>query len=115
MAHVQRFERVEDLGLLVSQGLGAERHRRFHGHEPEHLEQVGDDHVPVGAGGVVERCAALDGQRLRYVDLHVADVLAVPDRLEQPVREPEREDVVDRLLAQEVVDAEHLRLVEDGV
>ena len=80
-----------------------------------HLEQVGHDHVPVGAGRVVERGPALDRQRLRHVDLHVPDVITVPDRLEQPVREPERQDVVDRLLAQEVVDPEDLRLVEDRV
>ena len=57
--------------------------------KPEHLEQVRDDHVPVGAGLLVELGAALDPHRLRHVDLHVADVLAVPDRLEQPVGEPQ--------------------------
>jgi hypothetical protein len=40
----------------------------------------------------------------------VVDVVAVPDRLEQPVREAERQHVLDRLLAQVVVDAEDLRL-----
>ena len=42
-------------------------------------------------------------------------MVAVPDRLEQPVREPQREDVLHGLLAEEVVDPEDLRLVEDGV
>jgi len=40
--------------------------------------------------------------------LHVADVVAVPDRLEQAVGEAEGQDVVDRLFAQEVVDPEDL-------
>ena len=110
---VDRLQRLEHLLLLVPQVLGGQRHRRLHGHEPQDLEQVGDDHVPVGAGRVVERGPPLDRERFRHVDLHVAEVKAVPDRLVQPVREPEREDVVDRLLAQEVVDAEHLRLIED--
>ena len=83
--------------------------------KPMHLEQVGDDHVPEGAGALVEPGSALDGQRLGNVDLHVADVVAVPDGLEEPVGEAEGEDVVDRLLAEEVVDAEHLGLVEGGV
>jgi hypothetical protein len=76
---------------------------------------VGDDHVPVGAGVVEETGASLDRERLGHVDLHVADVLAVPHRLEQAVGEPEGQDVAHRLLAEEVVDPEDLRLVEDGV
>ena len=52
---------------------------------------------------------------LGHVDLDVADVVAVPDRLHQPVGEAQYEDVVHRLLAEEVVDAEDLRLVEDRV
>ena len=47
-------------------------------------------------------------ERLGDVDLHVVDVLPVPDRLEQAVGEAEGQDVLRRLLAQEVVDAEDL-------
>ena len=42
-------------------------------------------------------------------------MLAVPDRLEHPVREAQREDVLHGFLAEEVVDPEDLRLVEDAV
>ena len=91
---------------------GAERRRRLHGHERQHLEQVGDDHVAVRAGLLVEADALLQRQRLGHVDLHVVDVVAVPDRLEQTVGEAEGEDVLRRLLAEEVVDAEDLALVE---
>ena len=42
-------------------------------------------------------------------------MVAVPDRLEEAVGEPQREDVLRRLLAEEVVDAEDLLLVEDLV
>jgi hypothetical protein len=72
-------------------------------------------HVAVRAGGIVEAAAPADRQCLRHVDLHVVDVLAVPDRLEQPVREPQRQDVLRRLLPEEVVDAKHLILAEHGV
>ena len=57
----------------------------------------------------------LMSDRLGYVDLHVIDEIAVPDRFEQAVGEAEREDVLGRLLAEEVVDAEDLFLVEDLV
>ena len=66
------------------------------------------DHVAKGAGLLVELRPALDRDRLGHVDLHVADVLAVPDRFEQPVGETDREDVVDGLLAEEVVDPKDL-------
>ena len=68
--------------------------------------------VPVASKNAARPSIA---DRLRHVDLDVADVVAVPDRLEEPVGEPQGEQVVDGLLAQEVVDAEDLRLVEDGV
>ena len=42
----------------------------------------------------------------------VVDEVAVPHRLEQRVGEPQRHQVLDRLLAQVVIDPEHLRLVE---
>ena len=42
----------------------------------------------------------------------MVDELAVPDRLEDAVREPQREHVLDRLLAEVVVDAEDLALLE---
>src|SRR5438309_11905441 len=48
-------------------------------------------------------------------DLHLVDVLPVPDRLEDPVREPHDEDVLDRLFAEVVIDTEDLILAEDRV
>jgi hypothetical protein len=69
---------------------------------------VGDDHVLVRAGGLVEVRPRVEAQLLGDVDLDVVDEVAVPDRFEQPVGEAERQDVLRRLLAQEVVDAEDL-------
>ena len=112
---VERLEGVEDALLLRRQRVRAERGRRLHRHEAERLEQVRDDHVAERAGRVVELRAVLDAQRLGHVDLDLGDVLGRPDRLEQPVREPEREDVLHVLLAEEVVDPEDLLLAEDRV
>ena len=70
------------------------------------------DHVAQRAGLLVELAARLDAHRLRRGDLHVIDAVAVPDRLEQPVGEAERHDVLHRLLAEIVVDAEDLVLVQ---
>ena len=70
------------------------------------------EHVAHRAGFLVEGGAALDPDRLGHGDLHVVDELPVPDRLEDAVREPKRQHVLHRLLAQVVVDPEDLPLDE---
>jgi hypothetical protein len=64
-------------------------------------------------GLLVEGAAALDADRLGHGDLHVVHVAPVPDRLEDPVGEPEDEQVPDGLLAQVVIDPVDLGLAED--
>ena len=71
---------------------------------------MGDDHVAVGAGLLVEADAAPDIERLGHVNLDVVDEVAAPDRLEQAVGESEGENVLRRLLAEEMVDPEDLLL-----
>jgi hypothetical protein len=69
---------------------------------------VGYHHVAIGAGRFVETGTFAKPQRFGDVDLHVVDEHAVPDRLEESVREAERKDVLRRLFAQEMVDAKDL-------
>ena len=56
--------------------------------------------------------ARADAERLGDGDLHVVDELAVPDGLEDAVRESQRQHVLHGLFAQVVVDAKDLVLVE---
>src|SRR5581483_44935 len=81
----------------------------------EDLEDVVLDDVAERAGLLVERPTVLDAELLRDRDLHVVDVAAVPQRLEDRVREPQREDVLDGLLREVVVDPVDLVLREDLV
>ena len=67
------------------------------------------------AGLLVEAAAALHAEGLGHGDLHALHVVPVPDRLEEGVGEAEDEEVLHRLLAQVVVDAEDGWLGEDGV
>ena len=107
--HVLRVDRqhaAKDLVLFLADRPRLQRRRWFHRHEGENLEQMGDDHVAIRSGRLVERRTFAEPERLGNVDLHVIDEVAVPDRLEQPVGEAECEDVLRRLLAEEVIDAE---------
>ena len=76
---------------------------------------MGHHHVAERAGRLVEAGTHVEAQRLGHVDLHMVDEVAIPDRLEQLVRKPEREDVLRGLLAEEVIDAKDLLFVEHFV
>ena len=109
----------EHLLLLDPQGLGVERRRLLHRDEGHQLQQVVLDDVAGGADAVVVAGPAADADVLGHGDLHVVDVVGVPDRLEHRVGEPHGQDVLDGLLAEVVVDPEDRarreHAVEDGV
>jgi hypothetical protein len=71
-------------------------------------------HVAQRAGRVVKAPTAPDTESLRDGDLHVIDVIAIPDRFEQSVGETQNQDVLHRLLAEIMIDAKDLALVEDA-
>ena len=72
-------------------------------------------HVPQGAGCFVVPGAFLDADCLRRCDLNAGDVVAVPDRFEDRVGEPQNHDVLDGFLAEVVVDPEDLILLAAGL
>jgi hypothetical protein len=107
-----RADRAQHLHLLVAQGIGVEYRRRLHRHQRQQLHQVILQHVAHGAGGVVVAGAPAHALRLGHGDLHVVDVVAVPDRLDQGVGEAEHQQVLHRFLAEVMIDAVNLVLVE---
>src|SRR5207248_9673949 len=68
-------------------------------------------HVAEDACFLVVPSPRFDAELLGGGDLHVVDELPVPDGLEDGVAETEDEEVLHRLLAQVMVDAEDLPLV----
>ena len=70
-------------------------------------------HVAQRAGIVVVTPAPFESDGFRDGDLHVVDGRCVPQRLEQRVREPQREQVLHRLFSEVVIDAEDAVFVED--
>ena len=84
-----RLQGAQHLHLLVPHGVRLERDGRLHGDEAEELQHVVLHDVAEDAGFLVEPAAALVADRFGHRDLHVVDVLAVPDRLEEAVAEAE--------------------------
>ncbi len=109
MRHVDRVER---LCFFRADRMGLETRRRLHRHEREQLEQMVRHHVAQGAGVVVEAAPVTHRKGLRHRDLHVVDVVTIPNRLEQPICEPQHHDVLNRLFPEIVIDAIDLALVE---
>jgi hypothetical protein len=73
---------------------------------------VGNEHVEHRPGGVVEGGTLRDVEHFGDVDLHLSHVRAVPYPAEQTVAEPHRVEILGGLLAEKVVDPEHLGLIE---
>ncbi len=69
-------------------------------------------HVAQRPDVVVEAAAVLDSEVLGHGDLHAGDAVAVPQGLEDRVGEPQEHDVHRGFLAEEVVDAVDLPLVQ---
>jgi hypothetical protein len=87
--------------------------RRLHRNERQDLQEMVLHDVTHRSHRVVESTAILHPEVLGHGDLDGLDVLAVPDRLEEGVREAEVHDVLHRLLAEEVVDPEQTLLGKD--
>ena len=73
------------------------------------------DHVAGGPDAVVVAGPPTEADILGHGDLHAVDVVAVPNRLVERVGEAQGQNVLHRLFAQVVVDAEHRLLGEDAV
>ena len=102
-----------------AQALRVEGDRLLHRGQRHQLQEVVLDDVARGADAVVVAGPAADADVLGHGDLHVVDVVGVPDRLEHLVGEAQRQQVLHRLLAQVVVDAEDRvggeDVLDDGV
>ena len=111
-ARANRPQGMEHIHFLVANLIGIERDHRFHGHETEELHQVILHHVAQGSRVVVIAAAMPDAHLFGHGDGHVVHVTPVPNRLEERIGEAEGQNVLHRLFAQIMVDAENLRFVE---
>src|SRR5205823_986973 len=100
-----RTKRAKHLHLLVPDGGRVEVARRLHGDQGKQLKHMVLNHVTQCARALIEFGAALQPDSLGDRDLDVIYVRRIPQRFEQQVRESQREQVLNRLLAEIMVDA----------
>ncbi len=65
-------------------------------------------HIAHGSHRVVKAAPIQHVELLRHRDLHAFDVEVVPDRLQKGVGEAKEDHVLDRVLAQVVIDAKNI-------
>src|SRR3954466_5909119 len=70
------------------------------------------DDVPNGAGALVETSSPLNAEILRHRDLNTVDVVTIPERLHECIREPKHQHVVHGLFAEVVVDPKNRPLIK---
>ena len=115
---VQRLKRPgrrEHLDLLGLQLVRTEADGFFHRRQRQQLDEVVLNDVARSTDTVVIAGPAAQADVLGHRDLDMIDVVGVPDRLVELVGEPQRQDVLHRLLAEIVVDTEHRLLGKDAV
>ena len=99
---------VENLLLLQTHCGGVHAGGLLHRGQRQELEQVVLDDVARGADGVVVAGPGADADVLGHGDLDMVHVALVPQRLEHRIGEPQRQDVLHRLLAQVVIHSEDI-------
>src|ERR1700688_30385 len=70
-------------------------------------------HIAEGAGSFIEGASMLDTDSFSCRDLHVVDVIAIPEGLDDVVGEAEDQNVLYGLFAEIMIDAVDLIFVED--
>src|SRR5216683_631350 len=105
---------MQDLGLLAAHCIGMERDRRFHCDEAEKLHYVVGNHVAQRARSIKISSTLFDAYSLGIRYLHVVNVAAVPNRLEDGVVETKHQNVLHRFFAEVMVDAVDLVFRQHG-
>src|SRR5258705_11374489 len=70
------------------------------------------NHIADCASLIIERASALNSKVLCHSNLYALDLIAVPERLKERILEAEKDHVMNRPLAEVMVDAEDVLLVE---
>ena len=98
--------------LFVPDRIGMERNGRLHGGHGQQLKQMIRNHVAQRPGSFVKPATVFDAHGFRRGNLHMIDIIAVPQRFNNIVGKAEDHQVLDRLFSKIVVNAVDLTLGE---
>ena len=95
----ERLDSMKNFRLLVVDGIGAERNRRFHGGEREELKEMVGNHVAQCSRHVKVATAFFHSHSFSYGNLNMVNEAMVPDRLKDAVAEAKDQDILYRFFA----------------
>src|SRR6267378_582369 len=104
--------RLQYLDLLIADAFTVGSDWRLHRQIRQNLKQMVLNRVTNSAGLIVESSSALDAEIFGHRDLHVLDIVAVPERLDKRVCEAKDQQVVHWPLPQVVVNAKDICFVK---
>src|SRR6266446_7539003 len=95
----------DDFDFFVTNTIRAQVHRRLHCDKTKKLEQMVLHHVAQGAGALVKTGATFNSQSFGGRDLDVIDVMRIPKRRENRVRESQDQNVLRGFFSQKMIDS----------
>jgi len=109
---IVRANGLQDFQFFVADGGGVKCCRRFNGSERSQLQNVALNHVAQRASSFVKSATAFHAERFAGGDLHLVNVIAIPERFENSVAEAKDQQVLNGVFAEIVVNAIDLALFE---
>src|SRR5262249_12133759 len=91
--------------FFVPQRFSVAAHWSFHREQRQYLEQVVLYDVPNCADFFIKPASSLNTKALGHGDLHIGNVVIVPDRFEERIRKPKIYQILNGLLSKEVIDS----------
>mmetsp|Transcript_4173 Transcript_4173/g.15289 ORF Transcript_4173/g.15289 Transcript_4173/m.15289 type:complete len:394 (-) Transcript_4173:383-1564(-) len=102
--NLDRSHRLDHLDLFVANVFGVQARRFLHREQRQNLQQVILHDIANDAVMVKVSTSALGAKIFAKVDLHVTDVVAIPQRLEHDVGKSQHGEIFNQLLSEVVID-----------
>ena len=109
---VHRAESPQYLQFFITYKFSLKAHRRLHGNQPYQLHHMVLHDVSHHSGLFIKFPPVLYAQIFGHGYLYVVHIAAVPEVFKYGVRKTEKEDVLDRLFAEIMVDTEYLIFIK---
>src|SRR2546426_3787427 len=98
---------LEYLYFFIANGFAVIPNRRFHCQVRNQLEKVILDDIPDSASAFVETSPALNTEIFRHRNLYALDIVPIPERFHEGIRETEDQHVVNWLLPEIMINPEN--------
>src|SRR5690349_17187726 len=90
----QRWNSTQHFYLLITDGISIKGNRRFHCGQAKDLHNMVLDNISDGTLAFVKFCSRANPKTLSNQNLHMIDIIPVPEWLKDTIRKTESQDVL---------------------